>query len=152
MARIAGAVVQSAATPVAAGATLQVDPSKHKGKTILLDTAAGSVVTLPAATGTGDKYRFVISVIATSNSHIVKVTTTDVMYGFAKTLQDGGDTAVFFETASDSDTITLNRSTTGSTQLGEFIEVEDIATGKWAVRVENVATGTEATCFSATVS
>ena len=101
---------------VAAGGTLAVTEAAHDGKTILLDTAAGSVCTLPAATGSGARFRFVISVIATSNSHIIKVTGNDVMYGMAIALQDGGDTMVAFETAVDSDTITLNRTTTGSTK------------------------------------
>lgn len=137
---------------VAAGSTLAVTEALHDGKTILLDTATGSVCTLPASSGSGARFRFVVSVIATSNSHVVKVANgTDVMAGFALVAQDAADTAVMFETGATSDTITLNRTTTGSTQKGETIEVEDIATGFWAVRVIVAATGTEATPFSATV-
>lgn len=136
---------------IAAGSTLAVTEALHDGKTIKLDTATGSVCTLPAATGSGARFRFVVHTLATSNSHIVKVTGNDVMYGFALVAQDGGDTSVMFETGADSDTITLNRSTTGSTQKGETIEVEDIAADVWAVRVIVAATGTEATPFSATV-
>lgn len=138
---------------VAAGGTLSVTVAAHDGKTILLDTAAGSVCTLPASSGSGARFRFVVKTLATSNSHIVKVANaTDVMAGFAFVLQDAADTTVAFETGADSDTITLNRTTTGSTQKGEFIEVEDIDTGIWAVRVCVAGTGTEATPFSATVS
>lgn len=137
---------------VSAGAALSVTELLHDGKTILMDQAAGSTITLPASTGSGAKYRFLQSVVPTSNNNIVRVANgTDVMRGFAMTLQDGGDTAVFFETASTSDTITLNRTTTGGTQIGELIEVEDILAGFFAVRVFNIATGTEATPFSATV-
>ena len=138
---------------IAAGSTLSVTEALHDGKTIKLDAATGSVCTLPASSGSGARFRFVVHTIATSNSHIVKVANaSDVFYGFATVLQDGGDTAVHFETASDSDTITLNRTTTGSTMKGEWIEVEDIATGVWAVRIQVARTGTEATPFSATVS
>lgn len=138
---------------VLAGSTLSVTEALHDGKTILLDQLAGSVCTLPASSGSGARFRFVVSVVATSNSHIVKVANgTDVMAGFALVAQDAADTAVMFETAASSDTITLNRTTTGSTQKGETIEVEDIATGFWAVRVIVAATGTEATPFSATVA
>ena len=42
-------------------------------KIIQLDTAAGSTVTLPAALGTGDVFEFIVSVLATSNNHIIKV-------------------------------------------------------------------------------
>lgn len=137
---------------VAAGATLAVTEALHDGKTILLDTAAGSVCTLPTSSGSGARYRFVLSVVPTSNAHVVKVgNATDVLAGFALTAQDAADTAVMFETGATSDTITLNRSTTGGTQLGETIEVEDIAAGFFAVRVINAATGIEATPFSAAV-
>jgi hypothetical protein len=137
---------------VAAGATLAVTEALHDGKTILLDTLAGSVCTLPAATGSGARFKFVTSVIATSNSHKIQVTGNDVMQGVCLTSQDAGDTLVAFETAADSDTITLNRSTTGSTLRGEWFELEDIAADLWAVRGVTAATGTEASPFSAAVT
>src|SRR5207302_6420926 len=59
-------------TVVAAGSTLTLTAATHRGKTIAWDTLTGSVVTLPAATGTGDLYRLVVTVLATSNSHIAK--------------------------------------------------------------------------------
>lgn len=139
--------------PLAAGSTktLTADDS---GKLVALDTAAGSVVTLPAATGTGAKYRFYVSVLATSNSHIVKVANaSDTMIGgivIADT--DTGGAASSFAAAATSDTITLNRSTTGSVALGEYLEVEDIASTKWLVSGWIAGTGTVATPFSATVS
>lgn len=137
---------------IAAGGTLSVTEALHDGKTILLDTAAGSVCTLPAATGSGARFRFVVSVVATSNSHKIQVANaSDVMQGFALSAQDGGDTNVLFETASTSDTITLNRTTTGSTQKGEFFVLEDIGANLWTVWGVIAATGTEATPFSAAV-
>jgi hypothetical protein len=136
---------------VAAGSTLAVTELAHDGKTILLDTATGSVCTLPAATGSGARFRFVVGTLATSNSHKIQVTGNDIMQGFAMVLQDGGSTALMFETAADSDTITLDRSTTGSTQKGEFFVLEDIATDTWAVWGVVAATGAEATPFSAAV-
>lgn len=137
---------------VAAGATLAVTEALHDGKTILLDTAAGSICTLPASSGSGAVFRFVISVIATTNSHVVKVANaTDVMVGSIISLQDAADTVVGWEAASTSDTITLNRSTTGSVQKGEWVEVMDIAAGFWFVTGVTISNGTEATPFSATV-
>lgn len=123
------------------------------GKLLLLDTTTGSVVTLPAATGSGKRFRFLVSVLATSNSHIVKVAnSTDVMRGFANFADTDGTAAVgCFVTASTSDTITLNRTTTGSVTVGEFIEVEDYAAGFWRVDCSLSNTGTPTTPFSATV-
>src|SRR5882672_7294235 len=59
-------------TTTAAGATKTLTAS-NAGQIILLDTAGGSVVTLPAATGSGNTFRFLVSVLATSASHKVQV-------------------------------------------------------------------------------
>lgn len=141
------------AAPVAAGATLAMSAATHAGKTILLDTAAGSVVTLPAATGSMSIYRFVVSVIATTNSHIIKVANaSDAMQGIIQTMSDDPATMKgFAAVAGTSDTITLNRTTTGSVTIGEYIEVQDIAVNKFQVSGVTSSTGTEATPFSATV-
>lgn len=136
---------------VAAGSTLAVTEALHDGKTIRLDTVTGSVCTLPAASGSGARFRFTTYVLATSNSHIIKVTGTDIMVGAVITTNIADDTNSTFSTVVDSDTITLNRGTTGSARIGELIEVEDIKTGTWAVSGCLFGTGAEATPFSATV-
>jgi hypothetical protein len=138
----------------AAGATLTVVPDLHRGGTIYLDTAAGSTVTLPAATGSGDEYTFMVKVLATSNNHIVKVANAaDTMSGVAITTDtDTAGTVTAWATAAASDTITLNRSTTGSARIGEVIFVKDVAAAKWAVQALLSNTGDGATPFSATVS
>lgn len=139
--------------PVAAGATKSLT-EKNDGNIIKLDTLAGSIVTLPPAVGSGIKFLFAVTVIATSNSHIVKVANAaDTMQGVL--VVDGDDAAnaaVAFTAGATADTITLNRSTTGSVTIGEWIEVIDIAPNKWQVRGAISASGTEATPFSATVS
>lgn len=136
----------------AAGSTHTVTTA-DKSKVILLDTATGSTVTLPAATGTGNTYRFLVSVLATSNNHIVKVAnSTDVMQGSAYFADTDGTAAINgFITASSSDTITLNRTTTGSVTTGETIELQDYAAGFWRVEAFLSNTGTPGTPFSATV-
>lgn len=138
----------------AGGATLTLAAATHGGGTVKLDTLAGTIVTLPQATGTGNKYKFLVSVLATSNNHIVKVgNATDVMIGLAfGTRTDSGNAVLGFATSATSDTITLNRTTTGSANLGEWIEVVDEATGVFSVRAFLTATGAAfATPFSATV-
>jgi hypothetical protein len=137
---------------LAAGATktLVADDS---GKTVLWDTAAGSIVTLPAATGSGTKFTLVVSVLATSNSHIVKVAnSSDTMIGGVTVADtDTAGAASSFFAGATGDTITLNRSTTGSVSLGEWIELVDVAANKWQVAGMLSGTGTVATPFSATV-
>lgn len=138
---------------VAAGSTLTLSAASHAGKLVKLDTLTGSVVTLPQATGTGNTYRFVISVVATSNSHKIQVgNATDVIQGIIYSLSDNAAQAVIGWAASaTSDTITLDRSTTGGIIRGEHIEVVDIATGVFVARGFTQSSGTEATPWSAAV-
>lgn len=138
---------------VAGGSTLTLTAALHAGKTIKLDTAAGTTVTLPAASGTGNVYCFRVSVLATSNSHVVKVAnSSDTMQGFSLTSDtDTGSAAYMFMAGATADTITLNRSTTGSVTLGEYIEITDVATNLFHVKAFLSGTGTVATPFSATV-
>ncbi|MEY9782569.1 hypothetical protein [Sinorhizobium fredii] len=136
----------------ATAATLSLTMATHGGATVVANRAAGITMTLPAASGTGVKFKVVVGTTVTSNSLKVQVANaTDIMTGTATFGQDAADTAVLFETASDSDTITMNGSTTGGIK-GDIIELEDIASGLWSVTVLGSATGTEATCFSAAVS
>lgn len=138
--------------PLPAGATLTMDESTYAGRTVLLDTAAGSVVTLPASTGNGATYRFLIKTKATSASHIVKVgNSTDIIQGIIETMSDDPVTMKGFAAAGTDDTITLNRTTTGSVNVGEWIEITDYAAGFFGVRGVTSSTGTEATPFSSTV-
>lgn len=141
------------ATLIAGGSALTLTQAAHAGKVIALDTAAGTTITLPAATGSGAMYRFLVTVLATSNSHIVKVANvSDAMQGSIFTMSDDPVTVKgFFAVAGTSDTVTLNRSTTGSVTKGEMIEIQDIATNVFQVNGFTSSTGTEATPFSATV-
>jgi hypothetical protein len=143
---------------IAAGSTLTVTQALHDGKIINLDTLTGSVCTLPAATGSGAKFKFFVSVIATSNSHKIQVANaTDFFVGTVAGVSDdpatvkGWIAANSGTVATNSDTITLNRTTTGSVTVGEWIEVQDVATATFLVTGMITQTGTEATPFSAAV-
>lgn len=132
-------------------ATLAVTEAAHDGKIVTLNKADGQAVTLHAATGSGAKHRFIVGTTVTSVGTTIKVTTTDIMTGGAIVMNDTDASVSGFETAADSDTITLNGTTTGGIK-GDSVELIDVATGLWWVRVNSSATGTEATPFSATVS
>lgn len=138
---------------VAAGATLAVTTAAHDGKIIALDTAAGSICTLPAATGSGAVFRFLVTVTATSNSHIIKVTTNDTMTGFVHNNDVDGTAVAFYKATGTDDTITMNRTTTGGV-IGDWIECVDMLADLWFVRgaVTCVAGSNIATPFSATVT
>jgi hypothetical protein len=132
-------------------ASVTVRADAHAGVPLIFNRAAGTTATLPAATGSGFNYEFIVGTALTSNSNIIRVANSvDIMVGNAILLQDAGDTMVGFETAGTSDTITFNGTTTGGVR-GARALVTDIAAGVYWVQVVSAATGTEATPFSATV-
>lgn len=143
----------------AAGSTLTVTRAAHLGRTILLDTLTGSTCTLPAATGTGDMYRFFVSLAPTSNNHIIKVANaTDFFAGTMEiSTTTGATTNGFCEAAVGTgtvsgcdDTITMNGTTTGGI-IGSYITCTDIATAIWLIDGNVVGSGTLATALSAGV-
>lgn len=152
---------QSGATrkTTAAGSTLTVTKAAHLGRTILLDTATGSTCTLPAATGTGDTYRFFVSLAPTSNNHIIKVANaTDFFSGLIEITGTTGSTSNGFceapistgTVSSCEDTLTMNGTTTGGI-IGSYITVIDIASAIWYINGDLNGSGSFATPFSAGV-
>jgi len=132
-------------------ATLTVSPALHNGDIVTVNAAAGTAITLPAATGSGAVYRFFIGTTITSVGTTIKVANaSDTMVGFVNTMQDAGNTALQFEAAGTDDTITLNGTTTGGIK-GDFIELIDIAVNLWFLEARLSGTGSEATPLSATV-
>jgi len=134
----------------ATAATLAVTAANHDGKIVTLNRAAGITATLPAASGSGARFRFIVGTTFTGNGIVQVANASDTMCGNALVLQDGGDTAVAFEADATADTITFNGTTTGGLK-GAEIEVIDIAANLFFVNVRTAATGTEATPFSAAV-
>lgn len=139
---------------VAGGSALAATVAAHDGRIIELDTATGTVVTLPAATGSGAVFRFLVTTLATSNSHVIQVASAaDIIQGIVTLVDtDTAGTVTGFASAADSDTITLNRSTTGSVTIGEWLEIVDVASGVFTVKGQLSNTGSGATPFSAAVS
>lgn len=151
------ALANNTARYVGAGSTKTLTAANDK-QTIKLDTATGSIVTLPAATGSGAKFKFLVTTKATSNNHVVQVANaSDFMIGTIAGVSDDPATVKGWIAANsgtvstNSDTITLNRTTTGSVSVGEYFDVEDIAANTWAVSGMITQSGTEATPFSAAV-
>jgi len=137
---------------VAGGSALTVTIA-HEGRLIALDTASGTTITLPDATGSGAIYRFLVTVTATSNSHIIQVANaTDEMRGFVIQDSDTATAPNIWWAADNDDTITLNRSTSGLAAQGEYFELVDATSDHWFVRGYSQASGTEITPFSNAVS
>ena len=136
------------------GTALSITEALHDGKIVKLDhSAAASTCTLPDATGSGAMFRFVVTAVNTNN-HIIKVPdANNIFVGSVNILDADAAAQGAYATAATSDTITLNGTTTGG-QIGDMIEVIDIAADKWAVRGQLVvpAGSNPATPFSATVA
>ena len=126
---------------VLAGATLAVTQALHDGRTIRVP--AISAITLPAATGSGARYRFVGAVTATA----VTITATAAhLFGNAFLISDDSAAVVGFN-AAGSTTITMAGSVNGGIK-GWIVEIEDVATSILIVRMNTLASGTEETPFS----
>lgn len=138
---------------VAAGSSFKLTEELHDQKTILLDTAAGSTVTLPPSTGKGATYRFLITVTATSNSHIIQVgNASDEFRGFVVADASEATAPNIWWAADNDDTLTFNRTTTGTAAQGHYVEVVDATLNHFFVRGFIEQSGVEATPFSAAVS
>lgn len=139
---------------LATDTTIAISNEKHADRNVLLNNTSGVTATLPKASGTGDTFTFTVGVLATANSHIIKCgSTSDVMVGtIAITDTDTAGTVSAWSTNSTHDTITLNRSTTGSVTKGEQVICQDIANNTWAISGMLSCTGTAVTPFSSTVN
>lgn len=133
--------VTSATVTVAGGSGIPL--------TYVLNRAAGVAVTLPAATGTGQAYRFVMAATATGD-HTISCAGTDEFAGViyqCDTDTSDADVAYPAIAADNFDTITLDGTTTGGL-IGDWIEVMDVASGVWALNGVVNANGTVATPLS----
>lgn len=153
-------LMQSYNSPIVnvTASTLAVTALAHAGRTVTLNRAGGIAVTLPAATGSGDSYKFIVGTTFTGAASIAVASGTDYMIGTATLFADSGDTVVGFATANsgtvatESDTISMFG--TGNAQggiKGAIYELVDIASAVWSVRIVSDAGGTEASPFSAAV-
>lgn len=146
---------QSTAAVAANGDTLTVTAALHAGRVIAFGKLSGTIVTLPAATGTGNVYNFFISIAATSNANIIKVAnSTDVIGGSVAFQQDtdaAGTLKMWLAAATD-DTMTFAGAATTGGIKGACIRVTDYASGFFSCQVYATSGGgSEATPFSATV-
>lgn len=144
----------SVQAPTAVGATLAVTAAMA-GSTLLLDTAAGSVATLPAATGSGAVYRFVVKTTATSNAHkILAASSSDFLNGNATGHVSAGTTLTFSAAAATAHSIQMPFAGTQPSGgfIGDWFEFRDIAANLWAVAGQYQSGTTSTTPFSSATS
>jgi hypothetical protein len=131
----------------------------HSDKICMLGEVGGNALvtlTLPEATGSGAKFKVIVSVLNTSSYVLVVADTTNANFIGNVINQDadlvGTIAAIIYLAGANADTITLNGTSTGG-QKGDFIELVDVATDVWAVNgvVSCPAGSNTATPFSAAV-
>lgn len=153
-AQAVGTVALSNPTPVAVGSSLAITAAMVNAP-ILLDTAAGSTATLPAATGTGNVYKFWVKTTATSNAHkILAASSSDFLNGIAVGHVSAGTTLSFSAAAATAHSIQMPFAGTQPSGgfIGDWFEFTDAATNLWEVKGMYQSGTTSATPFSAATS
>ncbi len=131
--------------------TATITALAHSDRTMLLALSGGFTTTLPAATGTGNTYRFIVKVVS-GTGYVVNTTGTDVFNGnvfmaVANTVSTAA-TSMYLWVSTANKTFTLNGGTTGGVAIGDWFNVIDIAAGIWAISGSVTGTSAEATPFS----
>jgi hypothetical protein len=135
--------------PLVAGASTTLTAGNN-GQTILLNTAAGSVVTLPAATGSGVKFLFVVTTTTTSGAHkILAASTSDFLNGIV-TGENANTAKCFASAAATNHSIQMpfSGSQPSGGFIGDWFQFEDVATNLWSVQGMYQAGTTPTTPFS----
>lgn len=140
----------SGVAPIGVGAAKTAN--RVNGGIYALDTAAGSVLSLPAALGTGLFLSAYVSTSASSNAHkILTAPITDVLIGRATgataagaTLQFGGKTSDGFHSIQ----MPFAGTQPSGGIEGDFFNFTDVAAGKWLVEGKYQAGTTATTPFS----
>lgn len=130
-------------------AAFTATPEDHANRTTVFSLAAGFAITMPAASGTGNKYRFV-SGIALTGDTTVTVPSGSILKG-AILINNSGDTVAAtadVSPAGSSDEVITFDASEGAGKVGDFVELEDIASGVYQVSGVFQAMHDPATPFS----
>lgn len=125
----------------------------YAGNDIILTIAGAQTITLPAATGSGRRYRVIVGVTATGNKVIQVANSTDEFAGVVYQVDtDTADALVAYPAvdADGFDTVTLNGTTSGGL-AGDVVEFVDVASGLFMINGHTCGTGVVATPLSAAV-
>ncbi len=131
--------------------TGNITAALHRNRKLVMNaTGAAKTFTLPAATGTGDTYRFYVGTVNTSN-YVIATQTSEYFSGNIFTNSSGDSQSVqpwISLYATHNIKITLDGTTKGGVAIGDFVEVTDIAAATWSVTGMTTSSGTEASPFS----
>lgn len=139
-----GAIVNVTATELA------VTAASHAGKTVTISVTP-CAITLPAASGTGNRYTFVVLTAATGTATTIAAAGTDDFEGSVAIFDTSATdiTAIAFAATATDDKISMDGTTKAGTR-GTRVEIIDVGSGIWSAKMTGAATGSYATPFSAT--
>lgn len=121
---------------------------EHEGRTVLMNSAVATELTLPAATGSGAKFRFIVAANNTNGYTIDVGTNGAILQGIA-TMTRTDDSpaptlAPYSAGVGDSlNQVVLNGTSSGGRDIGDLVELEDIAENVYVVHavLTNVGAG-----------
>ena len=159
---LAGFISAGVSNSVTTAVGRTLDVINFAGKQIYYTSTAAATFTLPAVNSTspsdptdpnqdnnyGATFDFVLSTTVTGNFVVQVANASDTIVGTA--IFGSGTTALVFSTATASDTITLNGTTTGGVG-GATVTATVVGANRYKVNVVSGATGAVATPFSAAV-
>lgn len=150
--KLTGSLLQAGGSGVVVttATALSLTATQHANKLVVVNTnsTVANTFTLPAATGTGNRYEILNGIAQTQGSIVIKAAGSDVMKGRALSFDS---TAVathqnFFVTLTATQAA-WNRTTTGGIGHDRLLAYDDAA-GTWRVFVECNSSGTNATPFT----
>lgn len=149
-----GTLAIASPAPLAVGSSLAIT-ALNSGQPILLNTAGGSTATLPAASGSGNVFKFVVTTTATSAAHkILAASSSDFLNGVAVGHVSAGTTLTFSAAAATAHSIQMPFAGTQPSGgfIGDWFEFTDVAANLWHVRGMYQSGTTSTTPFSAATS
>jgi hypothetical protein len=143
--------LDEAVVRLTSAANRTLEPDAHAGRLLVIEaefTNAAMTFTMPKAVGSGDRYTIINNSVLTQD-FVVAANGTDVLSGTAFVSSETAGGTDVFHTSATSDKYTFDNTTTGGLR-GDLVELVDIASGTWLVRIEANGSGTLATGFAAT--
>ena len=128
-------------------AVLAAVAATHANKMIVLNNTTGFAYQLPAASGSGDVYEFLVLVTVSSGSMAIECTSGSAIFLGALNVNTDASGPVFVTDGNSNDWINMNGTTEGGV-IGSYVRVVDVAVDRWFVSGALAATGTEVTPFS----
>ena len=131
------------------GSSVTIVAATHANRILTLNKSDGLAITMLAASGTGNRYEFIVgTTVASSAITIIGLTNAATYVGQIVSNDDGSaSTCINWAATAGDNLVTLNGSTQGGIKGDRFI-FTDIGTNLYHILGTTESSGTEATPFS----